>query len=163
MSLANQASWSRVPAWLGPVALLLTSLFFIGVVLWGTFNPVPIQVQLFDAGPVTQFAIHKVVAYPERNLYIVGMEDGRLRAIDGRINGTTCRVEWRPDDPRGAVRNPQGLPGVFHDPCSGALWSFEGNAISGTMEPLRTPRVAPKAVAAGEPEHVTVEMVNPQK
>lgn len=163
MSVARRwLSWSP-PVGFGPAMLLLVSLFFIGVVFWGVFNPVQIQVVMFDAGELKQFAIHRVVAYPEQHLYVVGMEDGRIRAIDGRVAGSNCKLEWLQDDARGAVRNPQGLPGVFRDPCSGALWSFEGNAISGTDQPLRTPHVTPALSADGKSQHVTVELVNPSK
>ncbi len=160
MTFARRWSRWRTPSWLGPAMFLLVSAAGILAVFWGYFNPPNLVVEIFDAGPVDRFAVHRVVVYPERDLYIVGMEDGRLRAIDGRINGTDCRVEWLPEDTRGAVRNPAGLPGVFHDSCSGALWSFEGNAISGSDQPLRTPHIAPKAGPVGSPERVTVELIN---
>ena len=44
----------------GPVILLLSSLFFIGVVFWGLFNETEIQVRYIDAGPVDRFAIGQV-------------------------------------------------------------------------------------------------------
>lgn len=148
---------------LGPAMLLVVSALGLFAVFWGYFNPPAIRVVMFDAGDLSQFAVHRVVVYPEQHLYIVGMADGRIRAIDGRVRGSDCRVEWLPDDARGAARNPQGLPGVFHDPCSGALWSFEGNAISGSDLPLRTPQVRPALGPDGRSQHVTVELVNPAR
>ena len=163
MSAARRPrSWSPPPSLGMTVVLLLTAASLLAV-FWGRAYPEPIEVVIFDAGPVSQFAIHRVVAYPEQHLFIVGMEDGRLRAIDGRVRGNDCKVEWLPDDARGAVRNPLGLPGVYRDPCTGALWSFEGNAISGTDQPLRTPSVAPATGPDGTTEHVTVELVNPSR
>jgi hypothetical protein len=141
--------------------LLLITAAGVFAVFWGYFNPPPIRVVLFDAGARSQFEAHRLVAYPDKDLYLVALEDGRMRAIDGRIKGTDCAVDWLPDDPRGAVRNPQGMPGVFEDPCSGAVWSFEGNAISGTDQPLRTPQARVTAGPDGRTQHVIVELVNP--
>mgnify|MGYP003326886614 CR=1 FL=1 len=45
---------SKLP--LGPSALFITSLFFIGVVFWGLFNETEIVVKYVDAGPVDRFA-----------------------------------------------------------------------------------------------------------
>jgi hypothetical protein len=143
--------------------LLVVSALAIAAVFWGYFKPPAIEVVSFDAGEVSRFGIHKVVAYPEQHLYIVGMADGRIRAVDGRVRSNDCRVAWLPDDSRGAARNPEGRPGVFHDACSGALWSSEGNAISGTDQPLRTPQVTVHAPVAGGPLRVFVELVNPSR
>jgi hypothetical protein len=163
LSLARRLfPWSP-PRHLGPTMLLLVSAAGVFAVFWGYFNPPAIRVVLFDAGTLDRFAIHRVVAYPEQDLYVVGMGDGRIRAIDGRVQPGDCRVEWLPEDQRGAVRNPNGLPGVYRDPCTGALWSFEGNAISGTDRPLRTPKVAVRAGENGGTQHVFVELVNPSR
>jgi len=163
MSLARRLSSWTPPAHLGPFVLLLVSAAGVFAVFWGYFNPPAIEVVMFDAGDVSRFAIHRVVAYPEQHLYVVGMADGRIRAIDGRVQPGNCKVEWLPDDPRGAVRNPEGRPGVFRDPCTDALWSFEGNAISGTDQPLKTPQVLPQSGGDGKSQHVYVELVNPSK
>ena len=150
----------QAPPHLGPAVLVAITAVGVAAVVWGGLNPPQIRVVRFDAGAVERFAIHRVVAYPERDLYLVGLASGGIRAIDGRIEGG-CRVRWLPDDPRGAVRNPAGLPGVFEDPCTPALWSFEGNAISGTARPLRTPHVSPGMSADGRSAHVFVELINP--
>ncbi len=163
MSLARRLYGWSAPAWLGMTVVLVFTAASLLAVFWGRYSPEQIEVVMFDAGPVSQFAVHRVVAYPAEHLYIVGMEDGRLRAIDGRVAGNDCKVEWRPDDTRGAVRNPQGMPGVYRDPCSGALWSFEGNAISGSDQPLRTPAVRPSTAAESQEAHVIVELVNPSR
>lgn len=163
MSLARRLfPWSP-PQHLGPTMLLLVSAAGVFAVFWGYFNPPAITVVMFDAGALDRFAIHRVVAYPEQDLYVVGMADGRLRAIDGRVQPGDCRVEWLPEDQRGAVRNPNGLPGVFRDPCTDALWSFEGNAISGTDQPLRTPKVVVRPGETDKSQHVFVELVNPSR
>ncbi|MFA7249334.1 MAG: hypothetical protein WC273_06825 [Dehalococcoidia bacterium] len=163
MSVARRLFPWSVPPFVGPLVVLVISALGLFAVFWGIFNPMAIDVVDFDAGDASQFAVHRVVAFPEQHLYLVGMEDGRIRALDGRVQASNCRVEWLPDDPRGAVRNPQGLPGVFRDPCSGALWSFEGNAISGTNQPLRTPHVTLSAGLDGRSQRVSVELVNPSR
>lgn len=163
MSLARRLFAWNPPAQLGPAMLLLVTAAGVFAVFWGYFNPPAIEVVMFDAGDLSRFAIHRVVAYPEQHLYVVGMADGRIRAVDGRVQASGCTVEWLPQDPRGAERNPEGLPGVLRDPCSGALWSFEGNAISGTDQPLRTPQVSPRISDDGKSQHVYVELVNPGK
>lgn len=153
----------RVPGWLGPSALLLVTAFGIGAVLWGYFNPPDIRISQFDAGPVSNFAIRKVTAYPEQNIYIVGLDDGRLRALDGRNQASRCSVRWLPDDPRGGVRNPGGVAGVFEDPCNGALWSMLGDAISGSDVPLRVPVIDYRPGEDGRALHAWVEVINPGK
>ena len=159
--------WSRtrrgkqVPTWVGPTALLVISGFFIGVVLWGIFNPTEIRVVYFDAGPADSFEISKVTPYEEQDLYVVGMEDGRLRAIDARVESSGCTAEWLPNDPRGSAHNPQGLTGVFEDPCTGAIWSMEANAIEGTDAPLRTPHIDYRPGTDGRETHAFIERVNP--
>jgi len=158
--------WSRtrrgkqIPAWVGPTALLVVSGFFIGVVIWGWANPVDIRVEYYDAGRADAFAIGEVTPFTDLDLYVVGLEDGRLRAIDGRIEGTDCRVAWLPDDERGRQGNPKGATGVFEDPCSGAIWSMEANAIQGTTEPLRTPYIDYRPAADGA-VHAFIERINP--
>lgn len=152
---------SGFPSWLGPVALLLVSMFFLGVVFWGYVNPAEIRVDYFDAGRADSFAIGRMVAFPEENLYVVGMPDGRLRAIDTRIDGTDCVAQWLPDDRRGIEYNSSGSSGVFEDPCSGAVWSMEANAISGTTEPLRTPYIDYRPGTTEFNLHAFIEHVNP--
>ncbi len=153
----------HAPPHLGPALLALVTAAGLFGVFWGILFPVKIDVVNFDAGPLSQFAVHRVVAYPEQSLYLVGMDNGSIRAIDGRVEADGCRVIWRPDDPRGSARNPQGLPGVFEDPCNHAIWSFEGNAIAGANQPLRTPHVQGGSRADGPNAHVLVELINPTK
>lgn len=159
--------WSRarrgkqLPAGVGPTALLLISAFFIGVVVWGIVNPAEIRVVYFDAGRADSFEINRVTAFPGEDLYIVGREDGRLRAIDGRVADSGCSVVWQADDVRGRDHNPSGLPGVFEDPCSGAIWSMEANAIQGADRPLRTPYIDYRPSVDGRGVHAFVERVNP--
>lgn len=159
--------WSRtrrgkpMPAWVGPTALLVISAFFLGVVFWGYFNPVEIRVVYFDAGRADSFEINRVTTFSDENLYVVGMEDGRLRAIDGRVEASGCTVNWLPNDARGRSHNPDGLPGVFEDPCSGAIWSMQANAIEGSELPLRTPHIDYRANADGSATHAFIERVNP--
>ncbi len=158
--------WSRarrggtVPSWVGPTALLAVSGFFIGVVVWGWLNPADIRVEYYDAGPAESFAIGELTPFADVDLYVIGLEDGRLRAIDGRINGTDCVVTWLPDDERGRPHNPGSATGVFEDPCTGAIWSMEANAIEGTNEPLRTPYIDYRPSADGA-LHAFIEQVNP--
>ncbi|MDO9445747.1 MAG: hypothetical protein Q7K37_10575 [Dehalococcoidia bacterium] len=145
----------------GPVALLLVSMFFLGVVIWGMFNRPDIRIVIEEVGPLDDFAIGRLVARPEQGLYLIGMDDGRIRALDMRIEETDCIAEWVADDDRGRAVNPGAQPGVFRDPCSTALWSMEGNAIQGTLEPLRTPVVTVKPDTEGRAMRVYVEMINP--
>lgn len=157
--------WSRsrrgrpIPRWVGPTALLVVSAFFIGVVFWGYFNPLDVRVEYFDAGHADSFEIGRVDAFPEQQLFVVGMQDGRLRAIDARVEESGCTVSWLPDDPRGVAYNPGGVPGVFEDPCTGATWSMEANAIAGSEKPLRTPYIDYRPTDDGT--HAFIERVNP--
>lgn len=159
--------WSRarrgksLPAAAGPTALLVVSAFFLGVVFWGYFNPAEIRVVYFDVGRADSFEINRVTPIAGEDLWVVGMEDGRLRAIDGRLEASGCVANWLPDDVRGRSDNPQGLTGVFEDPCSGALWSMNANAIEGTDKPLRTPFIYYRANSDGSATHAFIERVNP--
>ncbi len=140
--------------------LLIVSAVGVATVLWGIFFANPdITVVHYDAGPIEDFEIRQVNAFPEIDLYIYGLDNGIVRALDGRVESSGCSVRWLPGDRRGLARNPGSLPGAFEDPCSGAVWSVEGNAISGTSEPLRTPQVTFVPNADGK-LHVRVELIN---
>ena len=159
--MARARRGGKVPPWVGPTALLLISGFFIGVVIWGIVNPPDIRVEYFDAGRADSFAIGEVTTFAEQELFVVGMPDGRLRAIDGRVEDTGCTVAWLPSDERGRVRNPRSAPGVFEDPCSGATWSMLGDAIAGSEEPLRTPHIDYRRGPSGDAVHAFIERINP--
>lgn len=145
----------------GPTVLLLMSMFFLGTVIWGYFNRPEIRVAQIDVGALDEFAVGRLVARPEDNLYLVGMSDGRIRALDMRNQQTGCIVQWIAEDDRGRAYNPDGQPGVFQDPCSGAIWSMVGNAISGSNVPLKTPVAAVRPAVEGGELRVFVEMINP--
>ena len=146
---------SKLP--LGPSALFITSLFFIGVVFWGLFNETEIVVKYVDAGPVDRFAIGQVDQVDDLPLYVIGLENGTLRAIDTRIEGTGCLANWMPDDPRGRSINYQARHGVFADTCSNKIWAAAGHAIGGDT-PLRTPHLEPRPGADGK-QHIFVEFI----
>jgi|GEM_PF-1260232 len=155
---------TRVP-WYRPtngrlvlLGVAATFVFGIGGVVWGTLFPEVIPSKLFDAGVESNFAIGKVVAFPEPNVFVIGMENGQLRAIDGVVKSNGCTVEYRPDDPRGAARNPRQVPGVYVDPCSGAVWAADGDGLVGTDTPLRTFSVMGSTAADGS-KHVQVEVI----
>jgi hypothetical protein len=117
---------------------IVTAILLFGV-LWGGFVADPdINVQKLDYGPVSQFAIGKVVPEPDTNVYLVGIQDGRIRAIDGIVETTGCAVEWHPDDQRTVVSDGNGVAGAYVDPCSGGVWNIYGDAVSGAKDPLRT-------------------------
>ena len=140
------------------LVIVAMSLFGIVGVAWGTLHPKQVAVEYLDAGPESRFAIGKVVAFPEQNVYVIGLENGQLRAIDGVVQYTECIVEYRPDDPRGAERNPRGAPGVYVDPCSGAVWAATGDVLSGADRPLRTFSVTGRTAADGS-KYVEVEVI----
>lgn len=138
-AMTQRLPWYRLTgARLSILVIIAMSLFGLVGVLWGIQNPKQVEVQYIDGGPESGYAIGKVVPFPEQNVYVIGLENGQLRALDGVVRTNHCVVEYRPDDPRGVDRNPRGLPGVFVDPCSGAVWAANGDAISGADESLRT-------------------------
>ena len=149
--------------WAGPLALLLVTVAGVGAVLWGFFNPPEIRLVQFDAGPVSQWKAQRIVGFPDQRVYVVGLDDGRLRALDTRIEASGCVAEWKPSDARGTATNPGGLPGVFEDACGGGVWSMLGNAISGSDKPLRTPLVDARPDTQGRELRVWVELVNPDR
>jgi hypothetical protein len=154
----------RIP-WYRPTNARITvfaiaAMFVFGVVgvIWGTFFPAHVPVEMLDAGPETGFAIGKVVVFPEQNVYLIGLPDGEIRAVDGVVKGDHCTLEYRPDDLRGTSRNPLKTPGVLVDPCSGAVWAATGDAIEGADEPLRTFSVMGVDGPDGT-RHVSVEVI----
>jgi hypothetical protein len=138
----------------GVLAVLLLGIF--GVV-WGSRSDPPTRVELFDAGPVDGFAIGRVAPFPERNVYVVGLADGRLRAIDGIVKASGCAVAWLPADERGRARNVGGEPGVYADACSGGTWYATGDALPPTAEPLRTFHLNYRAATDGT--HLWIELL----
>ncbi len=154
----------RVPerlrgASIGPLALLIVSLLAIATVIWGNLRGAGLEVRYFDAGPLDDYAIGTVAVFPEEEIYVVGLADGRLRAIDGRVESSGCSVRYMREDDRGRALNPRGLPGVFEDPCTGATWAATGDALAGGNEPLRTPFVLIATAEDGR-QRVSVELVS---
>jgi hypothetical protein len=140
------------------LVIVAMSLFGIVGVAWGTFHPKQVAVEYLDAGPESRFAIGKIVAFPEQNVYVIGLENGQLRAIDGVVRYSECIVEYRPQDVRGAERNPRGEPGVYVDPCSGSVWAATGDVLSGADRPLRTFTVTGQTAPDGS-KRVEVEVI----
>lgn len=131
---------------------------FVGVVRGAYFAEPNIQVRWVDAGPESEFAIGRVVPLLGQGVYVIGIENGSLRAVDGLVKSTGCWVEFLPDDDRGRVHNPRQQPGALRDPCSGAVWAANGDAIEGARVPLRTFPVA-SFLAPDSTRHVRVEVV----
>ena len=142
--------------------LFLVSALAIGAVFWGRFGAdTGIEIVNFDAGPTADFVARgdgTLSVFPDVDVYIVALEDGRLRAIDGRVEFSGCAVEYLPDDPRGQRLNPFRVPGVLEDPCSGAVWSVAGDAIALVDEPLRTPQLTYGREEGGV-QHVFIEII----
>ena len=83
----------RVPGFVVPLALLTVSVLSVGAVFWGYFIADPgIRVFEYDAGPVDGLAIGGVRPFEELGFYLVGLADGRVRAVDGRVHSTGCHV-----------------------------------------------------------------------
>ncbi|MFN8638280.1 MAG: hypothetical protein U0360_02215 [Dehalococcoidia bacterium] len=157
----SPAPSSRVPRWVVPIALLAVSVLSVGAVFWGSLVAKPnIRVFEFDAGPVEGLEIGSVRPFDELGLYLVGLADGRVRALDGRVRSSGCLVRYQPDDERGREANPRGVAGTFEDPCTGAYWAINGNQIhaAGKIEPLRTFEIA-FVTKPGQTQHIFVEVL----
>ena len=147
----------RVP--IGLVAVAAFSLATVVAALWGWLAVDPqLRVFTFDAGAVDRFEIGRVVPFEELDLYVVGLADGRIRAVDGIVRGNGCAVRWLPDDQRALSVNPRAAAGAFEDPCTGTLWAITGDAVAGTLDPLRSFLVTYRTDAAGV-QHVEVEVL----
>jgi len=149
-------------SWLAPGAMAFITLLGVAAVFWGRFvDPPSIAVLDFDAGPVAEYAVGDVRPFPEVDVFIVGLASGQLRALDARVASSGCVVEFRPDDARGAARNPLGRAGAFVDPCTGATWLLDGDqfeAAGRSPEPLRTFAVDYET-PPGDVQHVYVEVI----
>ena len=150
---------------LGPMGARITVGVIVLVTAFGIFGWArgimaggpDVPVLLLDAGPESRFAIGEVVVFPEQNLYLIGVENGRIRAVDG-IARSGCAVRWLPDDPRGAAKNPRQVPGAYEDPCSGGVWAASGDVLEGTEQPMRTFVVQSKTQPDGS-RRVQVEVL----
>lgn len=152
---------SRVPRWVVPVALLVVSVLSVGAVFWGSLVAKPnIRAFELDAGPVAGLEIGGVRPFVDLDVYLVGLADGRVRAIDGHVRSSGCAVRYQPDDERGRDANPRGVPGTFEDPCTGAYWAITGNQIhaAGKIEPLRAFEIA-FVTKPGQTQHIFVEVL----
>ena len=131
----------------------------IAAVLWGWLVADPdIDVFMLDAGPVERLAIGEVAAFEQFDVYVVGLANGRVRAIDGIVRANRCAVRWLADDQRALSLNPLGRSGAFADSCSDAVWAITGDAVSGTSDPLRTFQVTFRRDEAGV-QHAHVEVI----
>jgi hypothetical protein len=150
-------------SWLAPGAMALITLIGIGAVFWGRFvDPTTIAVQSFDAGEVQSYEIGEVRPFEDVQIFMVGLEDGRLRAVDARVESSGCIAEFHPEDGRGAVDNPLGRDGSYVDPCTGASWFLDGDqldAAGGASEPLRT-FVITYETPPGDVQHAYVEVID---
>ena len=150
---------SRVRRSAGPLALAVLSALTIAAVFWGWLVADPdIDVFMLDAGPVDRIAIGEVAAFEEFDVYVVGLANGRVRAVDGLVRANCCAVRWLSDDRRALSLNPLRRPGAFADRCSDAVWAITGDAVSGTSDPLRTFQVTFRRDEAGV-QHVQVEVI----
>lgn len=150
---------SALPRRAGPIALVVVIVLSLVGVAWGALVAKPqFIVSSYDAGPLDQFAIGRLVAFEEPGLYVYGLDDGRLRVLDGVVRATGCRVHWLPEDRRAESANPDHVPGAFLDPCSGAIWAIDGDAVAGTSSPLRT-FIASVSEDASGVLHVYVEVI----
>ena len=135
---------------IGPFALIAFSLLGVVAVVWGsTVGRPEFVVESYDAGPLDQFAIGRLVPFEE---------SGQLRVLDGVVRSTGCRVRWLPNETRARSANPGAGPGAFLDPCSGALWAVTGDAVAGTSSPLRTFTYNVRAASDGT-DHVYIEVI----
>ncbi|MBG93019.1 MAG: hypothetical protein CL792_03465 [Chloroflexi bacterium] len=151
--------FSNILPSLGPIALVTFSVLTVFIFLWGEIVADPqIEVYQFDAGSIEQFDIGKIVILDDMNFYLIGMEDGRIRAVDGRNEQSGCNVIYDSDDIRGTSKNPLSITGVLLDLCSDSVWALTGDAISGANYPLRTPQVTYKRGEEGI-LHVWVEVI----
>jgi len=144
---------------IGPLALLVVSLLAAAAVVWGWLVANPqFDVLVLDAGPADQLAVGRVTPFPEVDVYLLGLADGRVRALDGVVRASGCSVRWLADDQRPREADSRRGPGAFLDPCTGAVWAATGDAISGTSEPLRTFRVTFQQGEDGV-QHMYVDVV----
>lgn len=153
---------SRIPGFVVPAALLLVSVLSVGAVFWGYFVARPgIRVFEYDAGPVAGLEIGGVRPIHGLDFYLVGLANGQVRAVDGRVRSSKCFARWQPDDERGRDANPRGVTGTFEDPCTGAYWAITGDQIhaaASPIEPLRTFQIA-FVTPPGGTQHIFVEVL----
>ena len=147
------------------MALLLVIVVAIGALFYGAANRPDFDVFQFDAGPIEGYEVGDPRYFPQARIYVIALDETEgaknLRAIDAIApSGTGCIVELDAEDERGSVANPLGVPGVFRDSCSQAVWYLTGDALERTSQPLRTFHITrpPPTNAQGE-RIVEVEVI----
>ena len=147
----------------GLVALLLVVVVAIGAVFYGAANRPNFDVFYFEAGTFDSYAVGEPRYFPQARIFVISLDETlleqspiqetecrpvvpaaeepnlakELRALDAiSPSGTGCVIDFIPDDPRGAARNPLGRPGVYVDHCSQAVWYLNGDALARTTQPL---------------------------
>ena len=121
-----------------------------------------VPVRWVDAGAESSFEIGRVVELPGEHVYVIGLDNGQLRAIDGIVEGSRCAVRRLANDPRGSAKNPRGAPGVYEDTCSPAVWAATGDALTPETAPLRTFEVR-GATAPDGTKRVEVEVLGTRR
>jgi cytochrome b6-f complex iron-sulfur subunit len=72
---------------------------------------------LFVAGPIDDFEIGSVTAFPAGRFYLVRLDDGGFLALDRTCTHLGCTVPWRADE------------GRFACPCHASTFDITGEVL----------------------------------
>ncbi|MBI51634.1 MAG: hypothetical protein CL779_00250 [Chloroflexi bacterium] len=117
--------------------ILLISAIGLYAVIHGYMNPPKISIEQFDAGSISNFDIGDVIYYQDQEFYLVGMRNGKLRALKESAK-EPCSLNYF-----GSRHNndnkikPLSLQNIFFDNCDN-LWHTNGDSFFQNQVPLKT-------------------------
>jgi Rieske Fe-S protein len=79
----------------------------------------------FELGAAEDYGIGSVTLVEDGAFHLVRLSDDTIVALSWTDPGSGCSVPWRPHFEH------QGVTGWFRDPCSGAIYSRDGERVLG--------------------------------
>tara|TARA_Y100001970_G_scaffold159791_1_gene195544 strand:- start:30457 stop:30915 length:459 start_codon:yes stop_codon:yes gene_type:complete len=135
--------------------ILLISAIGLYAVIHGYTNPPKISIEQFDAGNIENFSIGDVIYYENKEFYLVGMNNGKLRALKQSIKGSCSLNFFAKRNNNDNKMKPLSIQNVFFDNCSN-LWHVNGDSFFQNQVPLKTLFV--KIDNSNEDERVIIEL-----
>ena len=117
--------------------ILLISAVGLYAVIHGYMNPPKISIEQFDAGSISNFDIGDVVYFQDQEFYLVGMRNGKLRALKQSIKDSCTLNYFGLRHNNDNKIKPFSIQNIFFDNCDN-LWRVNGDSFFQNQVPLKT-------------------------
>ncbi|MFL2635097.1 MAG: hypothetical protein ACJ0J6_04560 [Dehalococcoidia bacterium] len=117
--------------------ILLISTIGLYAVIHGYMNPPKILIEQFDAGSINNIDIGDVIYYQDQGFYLVGMSNGKLRALTQSVKKSCLLNYFGSRDNNDYKIKPFALQNIFFDNCDN-LWDVNGDSFFQNQVPLKT-------------------------